>query len=86
MSYTNGPEVQAFEEACKRLNVPTDRINLVKRNLQLKGLLIAATTGLEDMYKVFHNITHGAVPYDDCNSESCKGGRELIARIRKEMA
>lgn len=87
MSYTNGPEVQMFEEACKKLGVPTDRINLVKRNLQLKGLLIAVINGLEDMYEVFHNLTHGeAISYNDCENNACKSGRELIAHFRKEIA
>lgn len=63
--------VKEFESMCIKLGIPTDRIELVKRNLQLKGLIQGSIKAMENFRDAWHETSHPGAPI---NAEFCTEG------------
>lgn len=69
---------EQFEEICRSLGIPADRIGLVQRNLELKTKLVqrgnAMKTLAETMHIAFQHLGEPAT----CQDKLCAGIHEMI--------
>ena len=69
-----------WEEAARQLNVPADRMLLVKRNLELKDKLEARGRAIRMWMEAWHEIFKHEGTYADCRHDSCIGSRDILQR------
>lgn len=81
-----GNAVKEFDEMCKKLNIPKDRVELVKRNLQLKGAVNAAIKGLENFVSAWHEEAgHSDLSPNECSEMMCKMFNEQIEALKESL-
>lgn len=71
-----------FEEACKHLNIPADRVGLVKRNVELRTKLVEALTTIETMQRSIHEVFKHDGDFAVCDKGTCESGRMVLAVLQ----
>lgn len=69
-----------FEEAARQLGIPADRIELVKRNIELKAKLAERGRCMLGFGQTLHDIVQHGGDFATCTRDSCNAVRVLVAR------
>ena len=67
-----------WEEEAQRAGIPTDRIGLVKRNIELKTKLESAIKTIKSMGNSVHETFHHQKSWDNCDEASCDAIKKLM--------
>jgi hypothetical protein len=74
--------LKGFEDAMRAAGVPTDRIALTKRNVELKGQLVLAVGFIRATAEVFHRHFQHDGTLDTCPSKICTHTREVLETLK----
>jgi hypothetical protein len=70
----------ALEKVCKEIGIPSGRIGLVKRNVELKALLAIRGQALTGWGQAWHAGMAHSGAYEECSQPACFGTREILRR------
>lgn len=73
-----------FEEACLHIGCPSDRVALVKRNVELKAKLRSALNALDAFGEAWHLGKRHEGDYRNCTTELCEKMREVVRKIETD--
>lgn len=71
-----------WEEEARELGIPTDRMQLVKRNLELKAKLESRGKAILTWATSWHESFGHDGAFYDCQRNSCLGTREVLERTK----
>lgn len=67
-----------FEKALKDIGIPSDRMELVKRNIQLKSSIKQLIKAFEIIADGWHFAFEHEGTFKDCSKDNCAGIRKII--------
>lgn len=67
-----------FQEAAQQLGIPTDRIELVRRNVELKHKLSELAKAFLIVQEGYHIGAQHPDPYATCSKTACEGVRKIV--------
>jgi hypothetical protein len=74
---------ESWEESARRMGIPADRANLVKRNLELKFKLESAVRGLTSIAEAMHLAYNHGGEFVKCEKPVCTSQRDFINEFCK---
>lgn len=74
--------IMNFETACRELGIPSDRVGLVKRNVELKGKLNAALSALMVFQEAHHDAYKHTDARESCTRNVCAGMLKIVRDLR----
>lgn len=70
-----------FERACRSAGIPTDRVELVKRNIELKTKLNSALRSISDIRDSLHQAYEHSGNASDCTRATCVGISRVLVLL-----
>jgi len=71
-----------FETACRELGIPSDRVGLVKRNVELKSKLDVALRALTTFQEAHHDAYKHPDQRESCTHKVCAGMLKIVSDLR----